>query len=134
MVGSTSLLLFLRFPSALFSSSLENSMRNNTTDYSCTAAFAIELIQGKWRVEILCAMKRGPVRLGQLTRLIPRASKKVLTENLRKMEASGLIVRTEVAGSIPHVEYALVETIKDETHRLLDELTKWSELFRGVPS
>ena len=32
-------------------------------------------------------MKNGPVRLGQLTRIIPAASKKVLTENLREMEA-----------------------------------------------
>jgi len=78
-------------------------------------------------------MKTGPVRLGQLTRLIPSASKKVLTENLRKMEASGLIVRTEMKGSVLHVEYALVETIKGQTYLLLDELAKWAELVEEVP-
>jgi DNA-binding HxlR family transcriptional regulator len=99
----------------------------------CDAAIAIGLIRGKWRIEILCAMKNGPVRLGQLTRIIPAASKKVLTENLREMEASGLIVRTEIAGAVPHVEYTLAEAIKSETHLLLDELAKWSELFRAAP-
>jgi DNA-binding HxlR family transcriptional regulator len=107
-------------------------MQNKTAKYSCEAAIAIDLIQGRRRIEILCAMKKGPVRLGQLTRLIPAASKKVLTENLRKMEASGLVVRTVIAGPVPHVEYALIEAIRSETYLLLDELTKWSALFHEV--
>jgi DNA-binding HxlR family transcriptional regulator len=107
-------------------------MQNKAAKYSCKAAIAIALIQGRRRIEILCAMKEGPVRLGQLTRLIPTASKKVLTENLRKMEASGLVVRTEITGAVPHVEYDIVEAIRGETHLLLDELAKWSDLFQEM--
>jgi DNA-binding HxlR family transcriptional regulator len=108
-------------------------MEDRQIRHSCGASIAIELLHGKRRIEILCAMKTGPVRLGQLTRLIPSASKKVLTENLRKMEASGLIIRTEVKGAVLHVEYALVETIKGQTYLLLDELAKWAEVVEEVP-
>jgi DNA-binding HxlR family transcriptional regulator len=36
------------------------------------------LLQGMWRVQMLCALRRGPVRLVQLGRLIPGVSKKVV--------------------------------------------------------
>jgi hypothetical protein len=51
---------------------------------SANLAFEV-LFQGKWRVHILCAMRSGPVRLGQLARLIPGAPKKILTQNLRNL-------------------------------------------------
>lgn len=53
--------------------------------HSASGAAAV-LLQGKWRVEILCAMRSGPVRVGQLSRLIPGASKKMLAQNLRRLE------------------------------------------------
>ena len=100
-------------------------MRDEKTEYSCDAALAIELLQGKWRIEILCVMRSGPTRLGQLKRQIPSASKKVLTENLRKLESAGLIVRTDLSGNIRHVEYDLSEPGRAQTYLLLDHLSEW---------
>ena len=57
-------------------------MREKSVEYSCAAEVAICLLQGKWRIQILCVMGEGPTRLGQLARLIPSASKKVLAQNL----------------------------------------------------
>jgi DNA-binding HxlR family transcriptional regulator len=34
------------------------------------------LFQGKWKAQILCAIRSGPIRLGQLARIVPGASKK----------------------------------------------------------
>lgn len=63
-------------------------MSSIDTRYAQNASRAAAvLLQGKWRVEILCAMRSGPVRVGQLSRLIPRASKKMLAHNLRRLEA-----------------------------------------------
>jgi DNA-binding HxlR family transcriptional regulator len=101
-------------------------MRNKQVGNSCATSIAISLLQGRRRIEILCAMRTGPVRLGQLVRLIPGASKKVLTENLRKMEGSGMIVRTDLGGLVRHVEYDLIASIKNETFALLHELEKWA--------
>lgn len=104
-------------------------MRDEHTEYSCAAALAFEVLQGKWRIQILCVMREGPVRLGQLGRRIPLASKKVLTENLRNLESAGLVVRTDMSRQVRHVEYDLAETSKLATHELLDHLAKWGENY-----
>jgi DNA-binding HxlR family transcriptional regulator len=60
------------------------------THYARSASSAVAMLfQGKWRVEILCAMRSGLVRVGQLPRLIPGASKKMLAHNLRRLEVDG---------------------------------------------
>lgn len=94
--------------------------------YCQNAALAVNLLQGKWRLQILCIMRSGPVRLGQLRRVIPGASKKVLTENLRNMEAAGLVVRRDLSGQVRHVEYELAEPMKMVTIGILDHLASWA--------
>jgi DNA-binding HxlR family transcriptional regulator len=107
-------------------------MRDKQTEYPCAAASAIELLQGKWRIQILCVMRNGPVRLGRLGRVIPSASRKVLTENLRKLESAGLIRRTDLGGRIRHVEYDLVEPARLGTYQLLDRLAEWQTMYETV--
>ncbi len=60
------------------------------------------LFQGKWKLQILCAMRSGPVRLGQLARIVPGASKKMLTQNLRQLEADGIVVRKDMSDLVLH--------------------------------
>jgi DNA-binding HxlR family transcriptional regulator len=107
-------------------------MRDEKTEYLCAAALAIELLQGKWKIEILCLMRSGPTRLGRLKRQIPSASKKVLTENLRKLESAGLVVRTDLSGNVRHVEYDLSEPGRTQTYLLLDHLSEWGTFQRRV--
>jgi DNA-binding HxlR family transcriptional regulator len=64
-----------------------------------------EILDGKWKLQILCAMRSGPVRLSQLTRLAPAASKKGLRANLRSLESSHIVVRRDLSDSVLHVEY-----------------------------
>ena len=59
--------------------------------------------------------------LGRLGRVIP-ASRKVLTENLRKLESLGLISRRDLGGRVRHVEYDLVEPVRLGTYLLLSVL------------
>jgi DNA-binding HxlR family transcriptional regulator len=118
----------VRFGDAVFSV-FGLPMRDEHTEYSCAAALAIEVLQGKWRIQILCVMREGPVRLGQLGRRIPSASKKVLTENLRNLESAGVVVRTDMSRQVRHVEYDLAEASKFAMHELLDHLAKRGELY-----
>lgn len=90
------------------------------------ANLAIEvLLQGKWRVHILCAMRSGPVRLGQLGRLIPAASRKMLTENLRKLEGHGIVVRRDLSEKSLHVEYDFDDSAREAVRAVLDALAAW---------
>src|SRR5580698_10598572 len=109
-------------------------MRDKSVEYSCAAELAVELLQGKWRIQILCVMRVGPVRLGQLGRLTPSASKKVLAENLRKLQSAGLIVRNDLSSHVLHVEYELAEPVKAATYELLDQLAKWGDVYEGAGS
>ena len=74
-------------------------------DYCRSCTDTVHLVQGKWKMQILCSIRSGPVRLGQLRRELRTASKKVLTENLRELEDAGLVVRRDLGGSVRHVEY-----------------------------
>ena len=48
---------------------------------------ALSLIQGKWKIAILAQLEHGPIRFGELRRRVPGASKKMLTQHLRELEA-----------------------------------------------
>ena len=93
-----------------------------------TLAFEL-LLQGKWKLQILSVMGSGPVRLGQLARFIPGASKKVLTQNLRKLEADGIVVRTDLSDVILHVEYDLNPDLRDSVSNLLSQLGEWGDYY-----
>jgi DNA-binding HxlR family transcriptional regulator len=87
------------------------------------------LLQGKGRIEILCAMRSGPVRLGQLARLIPAASKKMLTQNLRRLEGDGIVISSDLSDTTLHIEYDLSDGAREAVCALLDELAKWGDSY-----
>jgi DNA-binding HxlR family transcriptional regulator len=84
-----------------------------------TVVKVLAILQGKWTVHILCLVIEGPVRLGQLKRAIPTASKKGLTASLRSLENANVIVRRDLSDSKLHVEYDLNETIREPLSVLL---------------
>lgn len=97
-------------------------------NYISRIKLAMEVLcRGKWGVQILCAMRQEPIRLGQLSRLIPGASKKVLTQNLRRLESEGIVVRTDFSDAVLHVEYAFASNAKDSVCALLDHLAEWKD-------
>jgi len=77
----------------------------------CSAQIAINLIQGKWKTRILSRLQHGPVRLGELRRMFPEASKKMLTQHLREIEKDGLVIRKDLSGRLRHVEYLLSDRL-----------------------
>jgi DNA-binding HxlR family transcriptional regulator len=95
---------------------------------SASRAAAV-LFQGKWRIEILSAMRSGPVRVGQLSRLIPGASKKMLAHNLRQLEADGIVLRRDLSEMVLHVEYDFTHEAREEVCSLLDHLAQWGRLY-----
>ena len=96
--------------------------------------FTLALVQGKWKIGILSRLQEGPARLGDLRRLFPQASKKMLTQHLRQMEQDGLIVRTDLGGKVPHVEYSLSNPQGQAVSRLLQILATWSGDYSEPPS
>ena len=66
------------------------------------------MLGGKWKLPIINALrKNGNIRFGKLHLLTKGISRKVLTQQLRELEADGLLVRTEYNEVPRRVEYAL---------------------------
>lgn len=104
-------------------------MNENGYDDLCRCATnAAGILQGKWRIPILCALQGGPVRLGQLVRLMPTASKKVLAENLRQLQDDGMLVRTDLSETLLHVEYDYSEGFRATMTAVLMTLAVVGEL------
>lgn len=77
--------------------------------YSCPVELAVDVIGGRWRTVILARLKEGVHRYGELRRLIPGISEKMLTQRLRELEADGLVSRRDLGTVPPHVEYDLTD-------------------------
>ncbi len=96
----------------------------------CTSPCAIErgmrIIGGKWTGSILWHLKDEPVRFNDLARMIGGASKKMIAERLRQLEANGLIEREVLQTSPVSVHYSMTP-LGATALGFLDELRKWSE-------
>jgi len=92
---------------------------------AASAQSALGLIRGKWKIPILVQMIDRPVRLGQLRRLIPCASKKVLVQQLHELERDGIIVRTDLGLRVKHVEYTISVPLGIAVMDLLRILSEW---------
>ncbi len=68
-----------------------------------------DVIGCKWSAGVVAAIAEEVRRPGELERYIPGISKKVLNERLRKLQDFGIITRSELNDSVPHVEYHLTE-------------------------
>jgi len=88
----------------------------------------VGLLNGKWTIQILCAMRDRPIRMGALRRAIPDASKKALTASLRRLEAEGFVLRRDMSGIVLRVEYELTEELRGPIIALLDHLSEWGNV------
>lgn len=70
-------------------------------DDVCGMSMAIDVVGGKWKLHLMWVLGAGPQRFGQIRRLLEGVSEKVLAENLRQLESSGIVHR-EVFPEIPH--------------------------------
>ena len=91
----------------------------------CPTELALELLGGKWKTVILARLKDGPLRYGELRRLIPRVSDKMLTQRLADLEERGLVVREAKEGDA--ARYRL--TLQAQALRpLLQQLYDWGQV------
>jgi DNA-binding HxlR family transcriptional regulator len=73
----------------------------------CPVTATLQLIGGRWKTIILYTLTAGTKRFGEIAVRIPDISRKVLTEQLKELEADGLILREQFKEIPPRVEYSL---------------------------
>ena len=92
----------------------------------CAIEQGMRVLGGKWTGSILWHLKDAPVRFNDLARMIGGASKKMIADRLRHLEAHGLITRQVMATAPVTVHYAITEHGRTALG-VLDSLRLWSE-------
>jgi DNA-binding HxlR family transcriptional regulator len=103
---------------------------NGDADHDvCGMSVAIDVVGGKWKMHLMWVLGEGPQRFGQIRRLLDGVSEKVLSENLRQLEASGVVHREVFPEVPPRVEYSLTP-LGDELNVALRPLEAWGDKNR----
>jgi len=96
----------------------------------CTEPCAIEkgmrLIGGKWKASILWHLKDEPVRFNDLTRMLGGASKKMVDQRLKELEAENMVIREVINDRPIAVTYQLSDFGRSALC-ILERLKDWSE-------
>jgi DNA-binding HxlR family transcriptional regulator len=96
----------------------------------CPTELAMEVVGGKWKLVILEHLGAGTLRFGELQRTLPGITARMLTRQLRELEADGLVHRTVHAEVPPRVEYALEERGR-ALAPIIAQLRGWGEDYRA---
>ena len=97
----------------------------------CSVEAAISLIDGKWKCVILFQLGRGTLRFNEIRRRVPGVTQRMLTNQLRELEADGLIRRRVYAEVPPRVEYSL-SLLGRSMEPVLAALKDWGDANIGL--
>ncbi len=99
--------------------------------YVCPVELPLSAIGGKWKVLILWRLMDGTLRYSELRRALGDITHKMLAQQLRELEADGLVVRTVYPVIPPHVEYSLSEA-GDRIRPVIGAMAEWGMAY-GEP-
>lgn len=95
----------------------------------CPIEGAMILLSGRWRALIVYYLDQGPLRFNALQRALGPISQRMLTRDLRELEAAGVLSRTVFAEVPPRVEYELTDSGR-KLMTVIDALGDWWETGR----
>lgn len=101
-------------------------MANKVENTSCAFTATISLIGGRWKSIILFLLSDHTRRFGEIVARMPSISRKVLTEQLKELEADGLISRKKYKEMPPRVEYSLTDLGKS-LKPILKDMANWGQ-------
>ena len=96
-------------------------------NYMCTFEITIDLIGGKWKPLIVWHLgNKGTLRFNELKKILPQITQKMLTQQLRELEADDLINRKVYPQVPPKVEYSLT-ILGESIMPILKSMCTWGE-------
>ncbi|NKN13050.1 winged helix-turn-helix transcriptional regulator [Rhizobium laguerreae] len=93
---------------------------------NCPVRDMMQQIGGKWSTLLLDVLADRPYRFGELRRMIPDISQRMLTQTLRDLQRDGYIHREVFPTKPPSVEYSMTE-LGHSLYQTLAQLLNWAE-------
>jgi DNA-binding HxlR family transcriptional regulator len=101
-------------------------MENKIEIAPCPVTATLTMIGGRWKPIILFHLSDHTRRFGEIAARMPLISRKVLSDQLKELEAAGMISRQEFKEIPPRVEYSLTELGKS-VRPLLIHMATWGQ-------
>ena len=96
---------------------------------NCPLELVLGMIGGKWKGVILYYLLQGTQRFSQLQRAMPNVTQRMLTKQLRELEADGIVHREVYPVVPPKVEYSLTP-LGQSMRPMVDALREWGEAYQ----
>ena len=109
----------------------QKASRHKAGRTGCAVETTLSVIGGVWKPVLLFHLLKGRLRFNALCRLTPSATARMITRQLRELEADGIINRTVFPEVPPRVEYELTE-LGSSLAPLLLSMRDWGEQFRAL--
>lgn len=99
--------------------------------FNCPVEATLSLIGGKYKPLILWHLKARPLHYMELQRLIPGATAKMLTQQLRALEGCGMVRREVIPDKPPRTEYSLT-AFGASILPVLNAMCQWGEAYMDM--
>jgi DNA-binding HxlR family transcriptional regulator len=110
---------------------MEPKQRRKLKDFNlhnCPVVYSLNKIGNRWKLLILHYIRQGHNRYSTLQKAIPEISRQTLTNQLRELEADGILARNVYPQVPPRVEYEMTE-IGRSLQPIIAEMSKWGLRF-----
>lgn len=108
--------------------SAENLMVYREKEYKCPIDITLAVVGGKWKASILWHLSQDTMRFSDLQRQFSDTTRKMLTQQLRELEADGLVHREVYHQVPPKVEYSLTDKGRS-IYPILDQMCEWGMMY-----
>jgi DNA-binding HxlR family transcriptional regulator len=99
--------------------------------YNNPESLPLEIIGGKWKMPIVWILSAKSMRYGELKKVFPKITHKMLTQQLRELEKDELIARKVYSQVPPKVEYSLT-LLGKSVLPVIEMLLEWGNEYRKV--
>lgn len=97
----------------------------------CDVEATLCVIGGRWKPILVCRLLNGRKRFSELCRLAPNATERMITLQLRELEADGVITRHVYAEVPPRVEYEVTEFGRSLAP-IIASMQEWGSSFKAL--
>lgn len=99
-----------------------------TGDRACAIEAFLDVLGGRWKGMILFHLLPGTRRFGELRKLLPHVTQRMMTNQLRELEKDGIVSRKVYAEVPPRVEYALTP-LGQKLSPILAQMATWGDAY-----